>query len=135
VSTSGGEALPATKLDRQNSHRWPYFLPDGRQFLFFAQGSPETQGIYLASLDSSETTRLTAAGASGVYMPLGWLLWTRGETLMAQRLDLGRRTLAGDPVTVADSVGDTGTNGSAVSVSATGLVAYRPASAGRHQLS
>src|SRR5207253_456935 len=49
VAASGGLAVAVTKLDRQSSHRFPFFLPDGRHFLFFAQGSPETAGIYLGS--------------------------------------------------------------------------------------
>jgi serine/threonine protein kinase len=65
VSATGGEASAVTKLDNQTSHRWPQFLPDGRHFLFFAQGSVEIQGIYLASLDSGETKRLTAADTAG----------------------------------------------------------------------
>ena len=36
-------------------------LPGGRQFLFYAQGTPETVGIYLGSVDSGETRRLTPA--------------------------------------------------------------------------
>ena len=40
VSASGGEAMPVTKLDKQTSHRFPLFLPGGRQFLFFVEGAP-----------------------------------------------------------------------------------------------
>ena len=135
IPASGGEAVAVTKLDRQQSHRFPQFLPDGRQFLFYAQGTPETRGIYLGSLDSDETKRLTAADTAGVYAPSGWLLWVRAGTLVAQRLDLERRELAGDPVTVADPVGsNTNTNVGAFSVSAAGLVAYRPGGADRLQL-
>ena len=57
VSASGGEAVAVTKLDRQSSHRFPSFLPDGRHFLFYAQGTPDTGGIYLGSLDSRQTRR------------------------------------------------------------------------------
>ena len=104
VPASGGEAVAVTKLDRQTSHRFPSFLPDGRQFLFYAQGTPETAGIYLGSLDSAETRRLTAADTAGVYLSSGWLLWVRAGTLVAQRLDLERKALTGDPVTLADPV-------------------------------
>ena len=64
VPASGGEPVAATTLDGQNSQRFPYFLPDGRQYLFWGQGTPEKEGIYLASLDSMETTRLTSANAT-----------------------------------------------------------------------
>ncbi len=134
-------AVAVTKLDRQSSHRFPSFLPDGRQFLFLAQGTPETAGIYLGSLDSAETQRLTAADTSGVYMSsemagmAGWLLWVRAGTLVAQRLDLEGKALTGDPVTLADPVAfDAGVGASAVSVSAAGLVAYRGGGANRRQL-
>ena len=49
VPSSGGQPVAITRLDlpRQGSHRLPQFLPDGRHFLFFAQGHPDAQGIYL----------------------------------------------------------------------------------------
>src|SRR5204863_968691 len=80
--------------------------------------------------------RLTAADSVGVYAPQGWLLFIRAGTLLAQRLDLGRRELTGNPVTVADPVAFGGTfGGTAVSVTAAGLVAYRAGTAtGRTQL-
>ncbi len=154
VPASGGQPAPATKLDRQTSHRFPFFLPDGRQFLFYAQGTPDTAGIYLGSLESPDTHRLTAADAAGVYLQTsiagrassglgpagalregGWLLWVRGGTLVAQRLDLERRVLTGDPVTVADPVAvDTTFNVGALSVSAGGLMAYRTGGGSRRQL-
>jgi Tol biopolymer transport system component len=138
VPASGGQAVPVTKLDRQSSHRFPFFLPDGRQFLFLAQGTPETGGIYLGSLDSAEPRRLTAADTAGIYLPsgmAGWLLWVRAGTLVVQRLDLERKVLTGDPVTLADPVAfDPATLASAVSVSAAGLVAYRAGGANRRQL-
>ena len=144
VPATGGEPVAVTTLDRQNSHRFPSFLPDGRQFLFYAQGTPETGGIYLGSLDSAETRRLTAADTAGVYLPFpdgrdggmaGWLLWVRAGTLVAQRLDLEQKALTSDPVTLADPVAfDAVVRASALSVSAPGLVAYREGGASRRQL-
>jgi hypothetical protein len=134
VSASGGEPVAVTKLDRQVSHRFPHFLPDGRQFLFYARGTTETAGIFLGSLDSAETKRLTAADAGGAYLPSGWLLWVRAGTLVGRRLDLERRELTGDPVTVADLVAFDNNASAAFSVSAAGLLAYRPGAANRRQL-
>jgi serine/threonine protein kinase len=136
VAATGVEAVPVTKLDKQTSHRFPYFLPGGRQFLFFAQGSPDTQGIYLGSLDSKETTRLTASDTGGAYLSPGWLVWIQAGTLRVGRLDLEGRKLVGDPVTLADQVVfDPGAFAGAFSASGTGMVAYRAGvSAGRRQL-
>jgi serine/threonine protein kinase len=136
MSASGGEVVAVTKLDKQASHRFPQFLPDSRQFVFYAQGPPETGGIYLGSLDSPESKRLTAADTAGAYLPTGWLLFVRGGTLLARRLDLVRKELIGDPVTVADSViTDSLTNSSGISIAGTGVLAYRTGGpSGRHQL-
>jgi eukaryotic-like serine/threonine-protein kinase len=135
IPASGGDAVSVTTLEKQTTHRFPQFLPGGRQFLFYAVGAPETSGIYLGSLDGQDTKRLTAADAAGVYDLAGWLLFIRGGTLLAQNLDLTRRELTGDPVTVADPVAIDGTAvASAVSVSAAGLVAYRSGGANRRQL-
>ena len=136
VPASGSEAAAVTNLDRQSNQLFPFFLPDGRQFLFYAQGAPETAGIYLGSLESGETKRLTPdGGTAGVYLSSGWLLWVRAGTLVAQRLDLERQALTGDPVTLADPVAfEVNFGASAVSVSASGLVAYRSGGASPRQL-
>ena len=147
IPASGGEPVAVTKLDKQLNHRFPQFLPGGRQFLFYAQGTPETDGIYLGSLDSPEVKRLAAADTAGAYFseraastartsaPGGWLLFIRGTTLFAQRLDLDRRELTGDPVTVADPVAsEPGSFAGGFSISAAGLTAYRSGGAGQHQL-
>ena len=51
VPAAGGEPTPVTTLDPSqghNTHRWPYFLPDGRRFLYLARsGRPEHSGIYV----------------------------------------------------------------------------------------
>jgi eukaryotic-like serine/threonine-protein kinase len=135
VSASGGEPVEVTKLGKQTSHRFPQFLPGGRQFLFYATGTLETAGIYLGSLDSPETKRLAAADTAGVYSSNGWLLYVRAGMLLAQRLDLGRGELVGDPVTVANSVAfDAAANVGAFSVSAAGLVIYRSGGSSQRQL-
>ena len=145
VAASGGPTVAATTLEGQSTHRFPVFLPDGRHFLFFVPGAPDTAGIYLGALDSDAMTRLTPAETRGVYVPAsaearsaiegGWLAWVRDGALVAQRLDLGQRALAGDPVTLADRVAaDPGVSVSAVSAAATGLLAYRPGGATRRQL-
>ena len=141
VGADGGNAVAVTTLERQASHRWPVFLPDGQHFVFYAQGGPDTGGLHLATLDGGTPTRLTAADTAGTYLPAaagrdgGWLLWTRGATLQAQRLDLTRRALTGDPVTLTDAVAyDPDIFRSAVTSSATGLVAYRTGIASRRQL-
>ena len=71
------------------------FLPGGRQFLFYATGTEDARGIYLGSLDSPDTTRLTDADTSGAFAPSGWLLFARQGALVARRFDPARRMLSG----------------------------------------
>jgi Tol biopolymer transport system component len=127
VSAEGGSARSATTLERQRNHSQPQFLADGQHFLFNADGPPDARGLFLGSLDSPQTTRLTAEGNLAGWMPKGWVLWVRDQRLVAQRLDLNTRSLVGEQLTVADSPG-------AVSVSASGVIAYRSSGSRRGQL-
>ncbi len=145
VPAGGGDVVPATTLGAgQTSHRFPQFLPGGRQFLCYARGAEETAGIYLGALDTAAVTRVTAADAAAAYAPTGpgpaeasreggWLLFGRQATLVARRFDPARGVLSGEPVTVADPL-PIDANVAAFSVSATGLVTYRAGGAARTQL-
>ena len=128
VSADGGTTTAVTDLGGiHGSHRFPWVLPDGRRFVFHAQGASDVSGIYLGSLDSSETKRLTPAGSSGVYAPPGWLLYSDQGTLVARAFDLERGTLTGEPVRVAEHVGDLQSSYRwGFSISRAGLIAYRP---------
>src|SRR6185436_146266 len=77
--------------------------------------------------------RLTPADSTGVFLPTGWLLWVRAGTLMAQRLSVAQGALTGEPVALADGVAIDEFR-SAVSVAATGLIAYRAGARRQRQL-
>jgi Tol biopolymer transport system component len=135
VSALGGvEPVAVTHLvvGRQASHFFPQFLPDGRHFLYYSQGITEATGLYLGSLEGGEPKRLTAADSQGAYMDPDMVLFVRQGTLVARRLDLKRGELTGDPMTLANSVGENGVYG-AFSVSHN-HVAYRSGGSGLMQL-
>src|SRR5262249_5116425 len=133
VSAAGGEVMPVTELDQsrhETSHRWPYFLPDGRHFLFLVwSGQPDNNWIYAGSLDSKETKRLVKAESNMAYAPPGYLFYVREGTLLAQLFDAVRLQVAGDPVPVAEKVGFniSGSGLAAFSVSQNGVLAYSSA--------
>src|SRR5207244_11229796 len=108
VAAAGGEVTPVSALDEsrgETSHRYPYFLPDGRHFLYLARCvQTENNAIYVGSLDSKETKRLLRADSSVAYSSPGYLLSVRDGTLLAQRFDADKLELAGEPVTVAERV-------------------------------
>jgi serine/threonine protein kinase len=128
IPAKGGEPIAATRLDpRQTSHRFPRFLPDGRHFLVYVAGDPSTAGEYLASLDELEPRRLMPVDAAAVVAP-GYLLFGRGETLVAQPFDAKKLELAGEPFQVADQVAFEYLGQGAVgawSASESGVIAYR----------
>jgi Tol biopolymer transport system component len=95
----GGSLQPVTTLnnERENSHRWPHFLPDGRHFLFTVRSdSPDRLGIRLGSLDSTDVRALANVASAAVYAEPGWLLFvTPDQVLMAQPIDPATWTLRG----------------------------------------
>jgi serine/threonine protein kinase len=130
VSASGGTPEPASKLDAsrsENSHRWPWFLPDGKHFLFWARtsrGSEENQ-LYVSELGSLQAKALTKSDSMAVYAS-GHLLFMRDQTLMAQPFDSHRLELSGDPVPIAEHVAINGaTSRPLFSASQTGQLVYQ----------
>jgi Tol biopolymer transport system component len=136
VPATGGVPATVTRLvSGQSNHRFPVLLPDGRRFLFFAVGTPQTQGIYLGSLDAPAVTRLTDASAAGAYLPSGWVAWVRNGALVAQRLQDGPSALVGDRVVLTDQLTYEGiTLVPPVSVSREGAMVYRAAGAASREL-
>jgi Tol biopolymer transport system component len=126
VLDSGGKAAPVTTLDpsrQESGHRWPQFLPDGNHFLHLSQSaSPDHTGIYVRSLDSNESRRLVDVFSSPAYFA-PYLLYVRGETLLAHRLDFVRLELTGEPFPVVEGVGST-LSKAHFSVSESGVLAY-----------
>jgi eukaryotic-like serine/threonine-protein kinase len=127
VNVQGGPSEITTRpAAESDGHRYPQFLPGGRQFLFFAGGASEVRGVYLGSLDSSDTSRLVASDSQAAFLAPDWLLFVRQGTLLAQRLDLEHRSTIGEAVKVADSVAwDPITGGAAISKSDAQAFAYR----------
>jgi len=127
VSAAGGTVEAATSPAADSiGQRHPQFLPASRQFLFFVGGADSVRGVYLGSLESSETRRLVVSDTQAEYIAPGWLLFVRQGRLLAQRFDLSRRAVGGDPITVADAVAFDPISGrGAFSTSSAGVIAYR----------
>jgi eukaryotic-like serine/threonine-protein kinase len=128
VSAAGGEAAQVTTLKEQ-SHRWPHFLPDGRHFLYLA-GSPFTpnespaNAVMIGSLDSKEAKLLLHNRSNATYAS-GHILFLRQNTLMAQPFDTKRLELTGDAFPIADPVlEDEGRVLGVFSASETGVLTY-----------
>jgi eukaryotic-like serine/threonine-protein kinase len=136
VSAAGGAPVPLAKPDaagRIIPQILPEFLPDGRHFLYWGLGTPEEEGIYAGSLDGTPATRLLPDSSNASYVQAagppgqdGYLLFRRGETLMAQRFNPTRLSLSGDASPIAEKVGGDEL-WTAFSVSENGTLVYAPA--------
>ena len=106
VSASGGKPTQVSDPDTnrgEQSHRWPVFLPDGKHYLYMAAnfaGQKDVNAIFVGSLDSKEKRFVMEAEANVAYAAPGYLLFPREKTLFAQRFDLKRFSLTGEPQAV-----------------------------------
>jgi eukaryotic-like serine/threonine-protein kinase len=131
VSEAGGEPRSLAHLTTTRAGgagRWPSFLPDGRHFLYqVVLADPKVAGLYVGSLDSTETTRIAAADSGALYAPPGYLLYRSGDRLVSQAFDPQRLRFIGDPLPLVEDVWWDGnsTLATAFSVSANGVIAYQ----------
>ncbi|HEY3171978.1 MAG TPA: protein kinase [Thermoanaerobaculia bacterium] len=140
VAASGGTASPVTRIDESRGefgHTWPFFLPDGRHFLYVSYAAraarPEdASSVFLGSLDSNERRLLFHARSNVAYVPLsagasqGHLLFWQSGALVARPFDAKRLRLTGEAFPVAEQLRFLGASGAAIfSVSETGVLAYQ----------
>jgi DNA-binding winged helix-turn-helix (wHTH) protein/dipeptidyl aminopeptidase/acylaminoacyl peptidase len=112
VSAAGGAPVLVMELDSgrgEIAHTWPQFLPDGHRFLFFTEvsggtGRAAASGAYLASLESPDRRLLMAGRYRAAFAPPDYLLFVQNGSLVAQRVDLKRGLVTGEPARVADGV-------------------------------
>ena len=136
VAAAGGAPSRATTLQGIDdfSHRFPWFLPDGRHFLFEDQiqfGSSDVM-LRIGVLDSNEVKTLGPANSNAMYSQ-GYLLYLKENTLLAQRFDAARLATTGEPVPLAERVRSElylGGVASLFSVSQEGLLVYQAGAAG-----
>ena len=108
VNASGGGCTVITKPERGSRHSDPTFLPDGKHFVYVVgDGDEAGRGLYVDSLDHPAPRRLFADVSSAVFVPsttgkkYGYLLFLRGNVLMAQPFSTETLQLAGEAIPVA----------------------------------
>jgi eukaryotic-like serine/threonine-protein kinase len=131
VPDGGGQPVAVTKVKKQGVYsgsRWPYFLPNGRHFLYLGTEGDEPYGkVYAASLDSPDA-KLIVEENSGAAYANGYLFFIKDNNLVAQPFDPDHLTLSGNPVPVASKVEYyDGKSLGNFSVSENGVLVYRGA--------
>src|SRR2546426_4017623 len=134
ISATGGTASTVTRLEnmKETNHRFPQFLPDGHHFLYYAQGTAESHGIYAGDLDGSRSQRLLDVDSAPIYESSGHLFFVRQGTLFAQEFDMTRLEVKGNPFSIAERIAtrSEAQGSAAVSASSVGPIIYRTASTG-----
>ena len=123
VPATGGVPVAEVQGD-SGAVGWPYFLPDGKHFLYMA-GATGPGEVMVGTLGTKKRLSLGIHGSRAEYSPAGYLLLVRDRTLLAQPFDAGSLRLKGEPIPVAEPVG-TAQGGSLAhfSVSRNGVLIY-----------
>jgi Tol biopolymer transport system component len=130
VSAGGGTPTVASAYgEKDATHRYARFLPDGRHFLYLVRhggaGAGENPEIRVGALDSKDSKVVVSAASNAVYAS-GFLLYVREGALVAQRFDLDKLAVAGEPAVVApDVLMDERFSRGVFSASETGILAYQ----------
>jgi serine/threonine protein kinase len=128
IAAAGGVPSQVTRVDeaKETAHLWPRFLSDGRHVLYQSMSTTEDRAVYVASLDDGTRTKLLTSLLMVDFAPPDHLLFLREGSLLAQRFDVARLTLEGEPIPIAEDVQASPPNGRAgFSVSTNGVLVYR----------
>jgi len=136
VPAAGGTASPLTAVDRSRGeyhHVMPWFLPDGRHFIYSRQGTAEVNGLYVGSLGAKQgqvAKRLITTQSAMVAYALttasegGRLFFVRDGVLLTQSFDPVRLELRGEPTPLAENLA-LFLDSAAFHLSANGILVYR----------
>jgi Tol biopolymer transport system component len=124
VSASGGTPVRIPTPEKDGSdYRQPSFLPDGKHILVTSNSG--SGGIFLVSIDSGEVQPLLPAESSPAqFAEPGYILFLRGDSLMAQPFDPRSPRVSESARRVAESVNNTSMS---FSTGAGGLLLYQHA--------
>lgn len=110
IPAAGGTSKKLTSLDTTEfevNHRWPYFLPDGKHFLFSVQTNKqsldeESENIRVGSLQDSSGPIVLHASSNAIFRN-GWILYYKQKSILTQRFDDGSFTVAGEPIPILEN--------------------------------
>ncbi len=122
VAATGGEVSQVTKLEKSDMvHRQPFFLPDGKHFLYVSQYQDFAPEIRLGEVDKpGQAGAVVVPGGAMPQFASGHLLFVQRGHIEAQPFDLRTWKLSGDPRTLGQA--------EFFSVSTNGVLAYHEGS-------
>jgi Tol biopolymer transport system component len=128
VPASGGAATQATTPDASKGeagHAWPYFLPDGKHFLFLAMSkrAGDKATLRVGSLDSKDSKVVGPSDSRAEYAN-GYILYVLQGTLVARRFELDKLEASGEPIPLAEHLSVDANDTAAFSVSNDGVLVF-----------
>ena len=106
VPAGGGTVAIAMKPDparKEVGVGWPYFLPDGKHFVFAVNGANGPNALRVGALDEEGSTALGEV-QSRVEYSSGYLYYVSQSTLVARPFSVKTRSFTGDPFPVTDRI-------------------------------
>ncbi|MGA7687236.1 MAG: protein kinase [Terriglobales bacterium] len=108
VSDGGGTPVEVTRRLKdvpEFTHRNPYFLPDGKHFLYVQSGgnTGRLNGVYAASLDGGEPIQILPVGSNVVFSD-GYLFYVKDGTLTAQAFNPLSLRFEGNAISIAAGI-------------------------------
>jgi Tol biopolymer transport system component len=112
----------------------PWFLPDGRHFLYVAVSTdPDKSAVYVGDLASKMRKQVLPVATKTIYVNPGYLLYVRDGTLMAQPFDTSKLETSASAVPIAEQV-DMAASLGMFSASQNGVLMYTSGIVGNVQL-
>jgi serine/threonine protein kinase len=122
IAASGGQVSPATRLNQNElTHSGPFFLPDGKHFLYASSQLSGPIRIRVGVLGKPEQDGSVIGPGAHPAFASGYLLFVRSGHIQAQPFNPRNFTLSGDPRTIGEA--------RTFSVSQNGVLAYHESSA------
>jgi serine/threonine protein kinase len=110
VPSAGGDPkllVQADTTNKNHSLRWPFFLPDGKHFLYSTEssssGSTSEDGIFISSIKGEEGKMITKTPSNAQYAN-GHLFYVGQSILLAQKFDPGSLKLSGEEIPLAENL-------------------------------
>ncbi len=128
VPADGGRPEPVVRLDRGRRETrvvWPWFLPDGRRFLYMVRRQDGEGSVML--FDPGKAPRsILGVRSLAQYVDPGYLVFARDGALLGQRFDPDEGRLTGTPFSIAPEVSYVFSTGwAALATSRNGALAYQ----------
>ena len=102
VSAHGGTPVDVLRPDRERGEvrvNWPWFLPDGRRFLYQSRRRDGSGQVMLGERGRASRPILPAV-SNAQWMNPDMVVFVRDGTLLAQRVDLAAARIVGEPMPI-----------------------------------